>query len=1240
MYRANFCSKLLTQTSTEKKTSSRNRGEDYPQEQIFREIPCFMCMSAAECNYSLECPAQGHLHSINSLWSMLCFILGNQAELPPPLSPKQHYGEHYTFPLSSCAATVSAPRRGCCLDAMQSTKRFSQSNLVQPSFSGASSKQVRPEQMHPAECVISRSCLLLPAPAAPPHSHNAWISSAPNIKHHIAIIVIAESSVLQSPVFTKQPGSIVYPVETLERNREVVFSCEAQGSPPPIYRWKLNGTEISPKSGSHYSLSGGNLRISHLNKDQDAGTYQCLASNSFGTIVSREASLTFAYENLENFKTHRRGSVSVREGQGVVLLCGPPPHSGVQDFSLHFLSPQLHAVFVAVDLIFSWIFNEFPTYVKQDTRRFISQETGNLYIAKVEPSDVGNYTCVVTNTVTKTRVQGPPAPLVLRSDGVMGEYEPKIEVQFPEVVHVAKGSTVKLECFALGNPVPSITWRRVDGVPFPRKVDMRKASGVLEIPYFQQEDAGTYECVAENSRGMNTVANGALSISRLTLSDMGMYQCVAGNKHGEVYSNAELRIIAVAPDFSHNQLRSQTLVKVGGDVLIECKPKMSPWGDQQREGMSYLPQTTLQGRGLDDISWNKAAESAEQSRITILDNGNLRIWNATKSDAGLYTCMARNQFGVASSTGSITVKEPTIITTLPSTLDVTVGESVVLPCQVSHDPSLELKFTWFFNEQLIHFGSHGGFFEKVGGGHNKFSRSAEGMSPGPPTSIHVEEITDTTASLSWRPGPDNHSPITAYTIQARTPFSLGWQAVTTVPEVVGGHRLTATVIDLSPWVEYEFRVLASNTIGTGEPSKPSKQARTKGTSPKVTPANVSGGGGSRSELVITWEPVPEELQNGPGFGYVVAFRPHGATGWMQAAVPSAEASRYVFKNESIQPFSPFHVKVGVYNNEGEGPFGPVTTIYSAEEEPGRAPTRVRAKSLSASEIELRYWSRSEREETASVQRTVGNQTSTIIQGLKGSTTYYVSVRAYNTAGTGPPSTTVNVTTKKPPPSQPPGKVMWNTSNSKIILNWEQVKALENESEVTGYKVLYKKNRHSRPNVMETNTTSVELALPTDEDYIIQIKPFGEGGEGSSSRQITIPRIPVTGGVSLKRRESRPAVALEQQSIGGVLEPCQRGISDMPLVNSSTPEWRSVMMVKSTSASRLDVELTVMLEHLRSMPRWDSLMQATVSRSCSSSDAMLGWGLLSPSSLWGRYRRKGHKSNSENGMEMCKKSSER
>lgn len=38
------------------------------------------------------------------------------------------------------------------------------------------------------------------------------------------------------------------------------------------------------------------------------------------------------------------------------------------------------------------------------------------------------------------------------------------------------------------------------------------------------------------------------------------------------------------------------------------------------------------------------------------------------------------------------------------------------------------------------------------------------------------------------------------------------------------------------------------------------------------------------------------------------------------------------------------------------------------------------------------------------------------------------------------------------PSQPPGNIIWNSSDSKIILRWDQVKALDNESEVKGYKV--------------------------------------------------------------------------------------------------------------------------------------------------------------------------------------------
>lgn len=51
--------------------------------------------------------------------------------------------------------------------------------------------------------------------------------------------------------------------------------------------------------------------------------------------------------------------------------------------------------------------------------------------------------------------------------------------------------------------------------------------------------------------------------------------------------------------------------------------------------------------------------------------------------------------------------------------------------------------------------------------------------PGPPDKVSVEEITDSTAQLSWSPGRDNGSPIIGYIIQARTPFTVGWQAVDT-----------------------------------------------------------------------------------------------------------------------------------------------------------------------------------------------------------------------------------------------------------------------------------------------------------------------------------------------------------------------------------------------------------------------------------------------------------------------------
>ncbi|KAM6447254.1 contactin-5 isoform 2-T3 [Liasis olivaceus] len=970
-----------------------------------------------------------------------------------------------------------------------------------------------------------------------------------------------EEGVDYGPVFIQEPDHVIFPMDSDEK--KVSLSCQARGNPAPTYRWLRNGTEIDIETDYRYSVIEGSLIINNPSEIKDAGQYQCFSTNVFGSILSREATLQFAY--LGNFSGRTRSAVSVREGQGVVLMCSPPLHSP--------------------EIIYSWVFNAFPSFVAEDSRRFISQETGNLYISKVQPSDVGSYICLVKNTVTNARVLSPPTPLTLRTDGVMGEYEPKIEVHFPYTVTAAKGSTVKMECFALGNPVPTISWRKVNG-PNPSKARLRKSQAVLEIPNVQLEDAGTYECKAENSRGRNVfrgqlqvytyphwterlndtqldsgdqlrwecrasgkprptyrwlrngiplwpesrieMVNGVLMIHSVNQSDAGMYQCVAENKHGAIYAGAELKILASAPTFPLSQLKKTIIITKGQEVTVECKPQASP---------------------KPTIGWKKGEKTVrENKRVTVLPDGSLQILNASKSDEGKYICRGENIFGSAEITASVFVKEPTRIDLSPKRTELTVGESIVLSCKAFHDPTLDVIFHWTLNGQPIDFEKEGGHFESIraqassadlmirnillmhagryGCGVQSTADSVSDEAellvrgpPGPPGVVIVEEITEITATLSWTPGADNHSPITSYNLQARSPFSLGWQTVKTVPEHIGGDLESATAVELNPWVEYEFRVVATNKIGTGDPSTPSKVIRTKEAVPKTAPANVSGRSGRRHELVIAWEPVSEEFQNGEGFGYIVAFRPNGTRGWKEKMVTSSDASKFIYRDESVPPLTPFEVKVGAYNNKGDGPFSPIVVISSAEGEPSDAPTDVKATGLSVSEIlvawrhnkeslgrpqgfEVGYWKDMEQEEAAEKAKTEGNESSVILTGLEGNTLYHLRVKAFNSAGYGPPSDTVHAATKKSPPSQAPN-IMWVQDGPHVSLGWEPVKPLANESDVMGYKVLFRQEGHSNSQVIETQKTSAVVLLPDVGVYIIEVCAVSEGGDGTPSNQIRI-----------------------------------------------------------------------------------------------------------------------------------------
>uniref|UniRef100_UPI003AACDCA7 contactin-1a-like n=1 Tax=Centroberyx gerrardi TaxID=166262 RepID=UPI003AACDCA7 len=957
------------------------------------------------------------------------------------------------------------------------------------------------------------------------------------------------------PVFEEQPVDTIYPEESPEA--KITMNCRARANPPATYKWRLDSSAIDLDADNHYSLVGGNLVISNPIKNKHVGKYSCVAFNDRGMVISREASVQFGY--LDFFSSEERESVYVKEGQGAVLLCAPPPH-------------------YPAELSFRWMLNEFPIFIPLDRRRFVSQTTGNLYISKVDSSDSGNYSCFVSSPSISKSVFSKFIPLVPLAERPIRKYPADLKVKFPDTTALV-GQNITLECFALGNPIPEIRWRKLDG-QLPPNHEVRMPGAHLHLYNVQFEDAGTYQCEAVNSKGkdyhtarvsveafpewveyinstekdissdytMSCVASGKpkphvrwlkdglahdkkeLKFSSLTFEDSGMYQCIAENHHGVIYANAELRVIACSPTFEHNPVK-RVLGAKNGRVVIECRPKAAP---------------------KPSFSWSKGTELLSNStRVLIWEDGSLEILNVTRADEGRYTCFAENDRGKANSTGSLSITEATKITLAPSNADVTAGESARMQCAASHDSSLDITFIWSLDGRVIDLHKNSQHYERTPNGSSngelliknaqlkhagRYTCTAQTPvdnvtasahlvvrgPPGPPGGVRLMDTTDKSVRLQWSRGADNHSPISKYTIQYRDSFSKDvWKDATTSPADVEGNAETAAVVDLFPWTEYEFRVIATNTLGTGEPSSPSAKVTTLDAVPVVAPSDIGGGGGTSRELTITWTPVQPQYYYGSNFGYIVAFKPHDGYEWRKVTVADPQARRYVHKDSSIAPSTEFQVKVKAFNSKGEGPFSLMAVIYSAQDAPSEAPTSVDGRALSATEAivwwmpisqsnvdgyQVKYWRKQEDSE-AGAQRMVvpGRENQTRLEGMKPDSQYLIEIRAYNAAGYGPSSQHFHIFTKKAPPSRPPRIIGKKLKGQSVNIAWEHVEPLANESSIDGYKVLYRQQGHSTGTLYTTSKRYIDLPVYTDGNYVVEVRAHSEGGDGA------VAQIPITGG---------------------------------------------------------------------------------------------------------------------------------
>ncbi|XP_077862692.1 neuronal cell adhesion molecule-like [Saccoglossus kowalevskii] len=133
---------------------------------------------------------------------------------------------------------------------------------------------------------------------------------------------------------------------------------------------------------------------------------------------------------------------------------------------------------------------------------------------------------------------------------------------------------------------------------------------------------------------------------------------------------------------------------------------------------------------------------------------------------------------------------------------------------------------------------------------------------------------------------------------------------------------------LSPWVEYKFRVIAVNGVGPSLPSNNTDVYATNPAPPHHNPSNLKGAGTDPTNMIITWDAMPPEEHNAPGFMYILCYKPVRGE-WKCTYIRDWLVSQWIV--EPTEPFQAYAITIMTANKEGGGPT-PVTAVgYSGED---------------------------------------------------------------------------------------------------------------------------------------------------------------------------------------------------------------------------------------------------------------------------------------------------------------------
>ncbi|XP_068091343.1 receptor-type tyrosine-protein phosphatase delta isoform X28 [Hyperolius riggenbachi] len=602
------------------------------------------------------------------------------------------------------------------------------------------------------------------------------------------------------------------------------------------------------------------------------------------------------------------------------------------------------------------------------------------------------------------------------------------------------GGVASFICQATGDPRPKIVWnkkgKKVSNQRF-EVIEFDDGSGsVLRIqPLRTPRDEAIYECVASNTVGEVSVTT-RLVVLREDQIPRGFPTIDMG---------PQLKVV--------ERTRTATMLCAASG---NPDPEITWFKD-------YLPVDTSNSNG-------RIKQLRSESIGGTPIRGALQIEQSEESDQGKYECVATNSAGTRySAPANLYVRVRRIAPRFsipPTNHEIMPGGSVNITCVAVGSPMPYVK--WMLGaedltpEDDMPIGRNVLELTDVrqSANYTCVAMSTLGVIeaiaqitvkalPRPPGTPMVTETTATSITLTWDSG--NPEPVTYYIIQHKPKNS-----EETFKEIDGIATTRYSVAGLSPYSEYEFRVVAVNNIGRGPPSEP-VLTRTSEQAPSSAPRNVQARMLSSTTILVQWEE-PEE-PNGQIQGYRVYYTmdpTQHINSWTKYNVADSQITTI----GSLVPQKTYSVKVLAFTSVGDGPLSneiqvitqtgvpsqPLNFKAEAESETSILLSWTPPRSDTISSYELYY---KEGDQTEEQSITIEPASSYRLQGLKPNTLYYFRLAARAPLGLGASTTEISAKTLQSMFAKNfHVKAVMKTS---VLLSWE---IPENYNSALPFKILY------------------------------------------------------------------------------------------------------------------------------------------------------------------------------------------